>query len=274
MTRRWSSSLAVIRSFCRIEATCPSTVRSVRNSRRATPLLRASFGDERQHLSLAGGQRRQRIVAAPAHAEQLRDDLGIQCRATVADATQRVQEIVDIQHPVLEQVAESAGGDQVDGVPALDVLREQHHADFRVVPLHLPGGARTVVGEVRWHPDVDHRQVRKFPFDRHQQGQRVRRLGHHRVPGVLQQPGQTFPEQRGVFPDHDAHGSTACTRVPRAARSRTVNAPPMAATRSVRPARPAPARTAAPPRPLSTPAPPDPCRGGGCRRRSRPRPHV
>ena len=44
---------------------------------------------------------------------------------------------------------------------------------------------------------------------------RVTRRGDDLVPRVGEQPRQTLAEQGGVLGDHDAHGSTASTRVPR-----------------------------------------------------------
>ena len=40
-------------------------------------------------------------------------------------------------------------------------------------------------------------------------------LGHDLVPGVDEQAGEPLAEQRRVLADHDAHGTTASTIVPR-----------------------------------------------------------
>ena len=50
-----------------------------------------------------------------------------------ADALDRLEELVHVEHAILEQVAEAAArADQIDGVPALDVLREDEHGRARV----------------------------------------------------------------------------------------------------------------------------------------------
>ena len=72
------------------------------------------------------------------------------------------------------------------------------------------------------------------------QRRRVAGRGDDVVPGVGEQAGQALPEQRGVLADHDAHGSTASTTVPRPAGLSTSSVPPAAATRSASPASPAP----------------------------------
>ena len=71
---------------------------------------------------------------------------------------------------------------------------------------------------------------------------RVGRPADDLVPGVLEEPGQTFAEERRVLTDHDAHGSAASTTVPRPTRLATVSDPPRAATRSASPDSPEPAR--------------------------------
>src|ERR1051325_8226186 len=100
-TRRWSSSLTVRPSFIRIARTCVSTVFSVSHSRLAMPeLVRPSAISGRTSCSREGG---------PA----------------VGDAARRIEEVVDVEHAVLEQVAEAAAvGDQLDDVARLDVLGE------------------------------------------------------------------------------------------------------------------------------------------------------
>ena len=84
------------------------------------------------------------------------------------------------------------------------------------------------------------------------QRRRVPGPAHHLVPRHGEQAGQPFPEQRRVLADHDPHGSTASITVPPPDGLRMVSEPPRAATRSLRPARPDPGRTAAPPHPSSS----------------------
>ena len=62
----------------------------------------------------------------------------------------------------------------------------------------------------------------------------------HLVAGILEEPAEALAEQHLVFGDHDSHGSSAVTTVPRPAGLSTVRLPPSAATRSVMPASPEP----------------------------------
>jgi hypothetical protein len=56
----------------------------------------------RRRRGRAGGRLRQRP-------EQSADDLGIERGAAAGDARHGVQEVVDVEHAVLEQIAEPAG---------------------------------------------------------------------------------------------------------------------------------------------------------------------
>ena len=45
-------------------------------------------------------------------------------------------------------------------------MRRQHHdGRLRVVPLNELGGRQALGRKLRWHPDVDHRQVGPLPPD-------------------------------------------------------------------------------------------------------------
>jgi hypothetical protein len=82
------------------------------------------FGDVGQHFALAARQRGPG-VAAPPH--QLGEDLGVDGGPASGDAAQRIGELLDVTHSVLEQVAQAAaatGLEQVCPVAVLDVLAE------------------------------------------------------------------------------------------------------------------------------------------------------
>src|SRR5205085_8282349 len=68
--------------------------------------IRAPFGHELQDLALAAGQLLERIVLAAA-ADQLPDHLGVDRRSSAADAAHGLEELVDLEHSVLEQVPEA-----------------------------------------------------------------------------------------------------------------------------------------------------------------------
>ena len=68
----------------------------------------------------------------PAGGDQPRDDLRVERRAAGGDPLGGGEELADVEHAVLEQVAEAAERDQLDGVRGLDVLGEHEHADLGV----------------------------------------------------------------------------------------------------------------------------------------------
>src|SRR3954449_6686007 len=74
----------------------------------ADPLVRASLGDQREHLALARGQRRQRPDVMGAR-EQTGHNLRVERGAPRGYAPERADEVVNVGHAVLEEVAESLG---------------------------------------------------------------------------------------------------------------------------------------------------------------------
>ena len=86
-----------------------------------------------EHLALAGVEHGER-VGPPGGAEELGDHFGVQRRASDGDALERLDEVADVGHPVLEQVADAGGvvGQQLGGVAGLDVLREEQDAEALV----------------------------------------------------------------------------------------------------------------------------------------------
>ena len=60
------------------------------------------------------------------------------------------------------------------------------------------------------------------------------------MPAGLEEPGKTVPEQDLVLGDHNPHGNSAVTIVPRPRGLSTLTLPPRAATRSVMPNKPEP----------------------------------
>ena len=93
----------------------------------------AALGHQPQHLLLARGEAVHRVVAAADH--QLGDDLGVQRGAAGGDPAHRVEEVADVRDPVLEQVADRAGGlrQQVGGVALLHVLGQHQKRHVRVL---------------------------------------------------------------------------------------------------------------------------------------------
>ena len=75
--------------------------------------------------------------------------------------------------------------------------------------------ARALVGEGRRHADVDHREVRPFPFDGGEEIAGVPNGGDHLVTAIPEQPREAIAQQRLVFGDHETHGNSIVRLVPR-----------------------------------------------------------
>ena len=97
----------------------------------------------------------------------------------------------------------------------LDVPGEHEDAQVRVGGSQAARDPRTVVGVIRRHADDDDRDVGLRLVDRGLERVGVAGLGDDLVPCVGEQAGEPLAEQRGVLSDHDAHGTTASTIVPR-----------------------------------------------------------
>ncbi|KUL22830.1 hypothetical protein [Actinoplanes awajinensis] len=102
-----------------------------------------------------------------AGTEHLRDDLWFHHRAAGRDPPYGVDELLAVDHPVLEQIPDRAGavGEQLTGVQLLDVLR-QHQ--FRQMGRAASGGERGppyLVGDGRRQPDIDDRDVGPIPAE-------------------------------------------------------------------------------------------------------------
>src|SRR5438309_8822108 len=68
--------------------------------------VRSSLGHQFQHLALAWTEVVDRIVLPPL-ADELRDDLCIHRGPAARNALHRLDEVVDLEHAVLEQIAEA-----------------------------------------------------------------------------------------------------------------------------------------------------------------------
>jgi hypothetical protein len=204
-----------------------------------------ALGHQRQHLALAGGQGTQRVAAA---GQQLTDDLGVEDTAAIGHPLQRPDELIDVRHPVLEQVADPvrAVGDELGGVPFLHPLGEHEHADAGPLVADQQRRPQPLIGERGRHPDVDHAHVGDGGGDRPQELLGVAVGRDDLMAGLGQQPGQSLPQQHRILGDHDPHGSTAEMIVGPPDGDSTERVPSTPATRSARPDSPAPPGSAPP----------------------------
>ena len=181
----------------------------------------------------------ERVVAAAA-AEQLRDDLGVERGAALADAPHRVHEPLDVGDAVLEQVADALGAvrEQLERVPLLDVLRQHEHAGLRLPLADRGGGAQALVGVGRRHADVDDGDVGLVRRDLAQQVLGVARLADDLDAGLLEQPRDALAQQHRVVGDTTRMGSPPARSCP--ARRRVDLEPPVDGRRRGRRARAGP----------------------------------
>jgi hypothetical protein len=121
-------------------ATCFSTAPSLTTSALRDGGVGAPLRHEPQDLALARGQDGERVDAS-RRTEKLGDDFGVQGGTSYGDPLERFDEVADVGHPVLQQVADAGGvvGQQVGGVAGLDVLGEQQDAQPLVAGAELQG---------------------------------------------------------------------------------------------------------------------------------------
>ena len=123
------------------------------------------------------------------------DHFGVECHPALCDPGERVVELVEVQHPVLEQIAEAGGPDQVEAVPELDVLGEQQDAGLRMLLPDRSSGHRAVGVVVRRHPDVDHRQHRVMGSHRLEKRVGVADCGHDLVTAFFEETHEPLAEE-------------------------------------------------------------------------------
>ena len=121
--------------------TCFSTAFALSTSSAPIARFDRPCRDQLQHVALAG---RQSFDRRRPSAEQLPHHVWIDHRTACSDLVDSVEEHVDVADPILEQVAESAvvAADEVDGMAALDVLREHEHRDRMIAPAQCRHAAR------------------------------------------------------------------------------------------------------------------------------------
>jgi len=184
------------------------------------------LGHQREHVAFARAQPAERVVG-PATGQQQPDHLGVDGRAPAGHPVQRLEELLDPAHPLLEQVAQPRGatGQQVGGEGLLDVRREHEHGQAGQPPPGLDGGDDALVGMRGRHPHVDDGHVGLVLVDGGQERGRAVGGRHHVERLGPQQQRQALAQQRVVLGDHDPHGSS----------TRRVVGPPAGLVRVMRP---------------------------------------
>ncbi len=90
--------------------------------------IRVALGHQRKD---GGFSLREGAQGCPGGSNERLYDGWIQGDAAGGNPAHGVVEVVQVEHAVLEEVAEARGADQLQAVPEFDVLREQEHADRR-----------------------------------------------------------------------------------------------------------------------------------------------
>src|SRR5205823_5724301 len=95
--------------------------------------IRTTFRHQGEDFTLSGRQVPERILTAPA-SEELRDHLGVDRGPAATDSAHGFEELLDLHHPVLEQIAKALRGlaEELQRMPRLDHLREYEQADLRI----------------------------------------------------------------------------------------------------------------------------------------------
>ena len=130
------------------------------------------------------------------------------------DALDGVDELGDVAHAVLEQVADARGvvADELEHVRRLEVLGEDEHGDRRMRPADLGRRDEPVVRVARRHAHVDDRDVRRVRADLQQQVVGVDGAADDLVPRLDEQRRDPLAKQRVVVGDDDAQGRRGAFR--------------------------------------------------------------
>ena len=193
--------------------TCFSTVPSVTHSWRAIPALERPSAISASTSRSRGAEHVERIVR-PAGRDELLHQRRVDDGAAAAERSQRLQELVDVGDPALEQVAAALpAGQQVHRMLHLDVGRQHQDRDLGKLGPDDPGRVEALGRVVGRHPDVHDHQVGMLLPDRGEELGGVAGLGHHVEAGAIEQAGQALAEQDiivrerylGAAAAHSAH---------------------------------------------------------------------
>ena len=195
-------------SFWKIACTWRSTARGLRKS--CLPIARlerpSAISESTSRSRSVSSSSAERAVAA----DEALHDLGVEGRAAAGDALDGVDELGDVAHAVLQQVADPRGvvADELQHVGRLEVLGEHEHGHRRVRAPDLGRRDQPVVGVPGRHPHVDDRDVRACTSAPSAAGRRRRRERPTTSwPALLQQRGDPLAQQRVVVGDDDAQRS-------------------------------------------------------------------
>ena len=181
------------------------------------------------HLALALGELGER--PSTGRGEQARHDLRVERRPSEATVP-RPKELLDVEHAVLQQVAETSAAHKFDCVSRFDVLGEDEHADLRMRRLDLARRA-PLVGEAGRHPDVDDHEIGTVAG--HGGAARLASAMDATTSCPASMKSRASPRSRAGPRRSRPHGSSAVSVVPAPSSLRMSSIPPWAAIRSAGP---------------------------------------
>ena len=225
-------------SLPRIELTCVSTVFSVTHSSLRDPCVGPAFGHQPEHFALARCQAAERLVVA-FRARAASSRLPGRVLSRRGDALGCFEEFVDVEHPVLQQVAESRRPSRRArlraGSRCAATARAPPSRDARAGSRRRPASLR----RRRWAACARRRsRGRARARRRRRAAPRRRRRGDDLVAGVLEQAGEPLAQEHGVLGDHDSHGSVNLDARARTARARDPEGAAVRGDRSREPGEP------------------------------------
>src|SRR5260370_11465606 len=195
--------------------------------------VRESLANQNEHLALTPAELIERVSTAFT-GEEPGDDRGVDDSLPVAEATEGVDQVRDVEDAFFEKVADPFGMlfEQPHCVMRLDVLGEDQHADARMFGADLLGGDEAFVGMCGGHPDIDNGGAGLRCADRSQQRGGVTYLVGHIYPPVGGQPGDALAGEHHILGHDYPHGTSArhtarpVDKLPPSAPTRSAAAPP------------------------------------------------
>ena len=165
--------------------------------------VRESLGHQFEDLALPRGQMLE-FARSLRSTQYLAHHFGIDRAASVGDSPEGDEEIRHVDHPVLEEVADSGdvAREEFAGVVLLHVLRQHEDRGRRRTPADLDCRAQTFVGVGGRHSDVDDTEIGLVFGDGVEECIAVTDRGDHVEARVVEQSDDAVTEEHGVV-GHD-----------------------------------------------------------------------
>jgi undecaprenyl-diphosphatase len=169
------------------------------------PRVGTALRHELEHLAFPGRQRVERVVHAAGRDKFLNQDR-VHDRGAADDPLQRLDEVLDVGHPALQQIAAAlTAGEQVHRVLDLDVRRQDQDGDPGELRPDHPGRVQAFGGMAGRHPDVhDHQLGLLLPHQLHEL-RGVAGLPGHGKARTLEQAREPLAQQDVIVSQRDTN---------------------------------------------------------------------